>query len=84
MYVHFICFLVSAIVGFSLEDGRYLLAQWLKVKPEQLSPHTDEILGFCRYVAIFLCLNAIYYTCINVFNHALCSFVTEDRPWPLH
>ena len=42
----YICACTAA--GFSLEEGRNLLAQWLKVKPEQLSSYADQILEFCR------------------------------------
>lgn len=41
-------FSVSVSEGFSDDEGRILLAQWLRTTPDKLSSHADVILKYCR------------------------------------
>ena len=41
-------FSVSVSEGFSEDEGRILLAQWLRTTPEKLSSHAGVILKYCR------------------------------------
>ena len=71
--------LYTYTVGFSLEEGRHLLAQWVKVKPEQLSSYADQILEFCRYMhEIDLTLNWYIqvYHALSCRYYPLCVYVS--------